>query len=298
MTRHSSQRGSFRPRDGTEPRRRRLSWLVKHPLVTFFVLAYVFSWWSWIPYAMGAFSNPIVGFGPFLAAIVVLLATHGKAGLVSLLHRMGRWRVGLRWYAVALMLPAVLAATATMLNVWFGADQPDPSELGTWTAILPTFAILLLVPGIGGAWEEPGWRGYALPRLQQHRSPLAASLVLAALVAGWHLPLIVAGQVHYSDVLLIMSAVVVVNWVFNKADGSVLIVMILHAVNNAVSGSYFSPMFSGTDSARQSWLLAGVWTLTAVGLLLLDAGKAPKPVQAQAAAAAGGTDPAPTGSLR
>src|SRR5207342_2130354 len=243
----------------------RISALVKrHRLTTFFILAYALSWWAWILYALGVFPNPVASFGPFLAAIVVLALTEGKVGLLGLFRRMVRWRVALGWYAVALLLPAVLAASATALNVLLGAQPPSAAQLGAWTGIFSTFAIVLLIPGFGGAWEEPGWRGYALPRLQSVRSALAASLILAALIAGWHLPLMVAGQVHYSDIVLILAAVIVFNWVFNNTGGSVLIIMLMHAANNAVSGSFFSPMFSGADSIRQSWLLALVWAVVAV----------------------------------
>jgi membrane protease YdiL (CAAX protease family) len=241
-----------------------LALVKRHPLTTFFILAYALSWWAWIPYAAGAFPNPIVSFGPFLAAVVVLAVTEGKAGLLGLFRRMVRWRVAPGWYAVALLLPAVLAASATALNVMLGAQPPSATQLGAWTGIFSTFAIVLLIPGFGGAWEEPGWRGYALPRLQSGRSALVASLILGALIAGWHLPLMVAGQVHYSDIVLIFAAVIVFNWVFNNAGGSVLIIMLMHAANNAVSGSFFSPMFSGADSIRQSWLLALVWAVVAV----------------------------------
>jgi uncharacterized protein len=243
----------------------------RHPLMTFFILAYALSWWAWILYALGLFPNPIASFGPFLAAIVVLALTEGKAGLVGLLRRMIRWRVAPGWYAVALFVPAVLAATATVLNVLLGAEPPSATEINAWTGLFPTFAILLLIPGFGGAWEEPGWRGYAFPRLQSHRSALVASLILGALIAGWHLPLMVAGQVHYSDIVLIFAGTIVFNWVFNNARGSVLIIMVMHAANNTVSGSFFSPMFSGSDSLRQSWLLALVWTVVAI-LVIIVAG--------------------------
>jgi CAAX protease family protein len=242
---------------------RTLALVRRHRLTTFFVLAYALSWWAWILYALGLFPNPIASFGPFLAAIVVLALTEGKAGILGLFRRMIRWRVSPGWYAVALLLPAVLAAIAAGLNVLLGA-QPSAAQLGAWPEIFSTFALVLLIPGVGGAWEEPGWRGYAVPRLQRGRSALVASLVLGVLIAGWHLPLMVAGQVHYSDIVLILAAVIVVNWVFNNASGSVLIVMLLHAANNAVSGSFFSPMFSGADSVRQSWLLALVWAAMAI----------------------------------
>jgi uncharacterized protein len=249
----------------------RISALVKrHRLTTFFILAYALSWWAWILYALGLFPNPIASFGPFLAAIVVLALTEGKAGLLGLFRRMVRWRIAPGWYAVALLLPAVLAASATALNVVLGAQPPSAAQLGAWSGIISTFAIVLLIPGVGGAWEEPGWRGYALPRLQSGRSALVASLILAALIAGWHLPLMVAGQVHYSDIVLILAAVIVFNWVFNNAKGSVLIIMLMHAANNAVSGSFFSPMFSGADSIRQSWLLALVWAAVAALVIIIS----------------------------
>jgi len=242
----------------------------RHPLTTFFILAYALSWWAWIPYAVGAFPNPVASFGPFLAAVVVLAMTEGKAGLLGLFRRMVRWRVAPGWYAVALLLPAVLAAAATALNVLLGAEPPSAAALNAWTGIFSTFAIVLLIPGVGGAWEEPGWRGYAVPRLQSGRSALVASLILAALIAVWHLPLMVAGQVHYSDIVLIVAAVIVFNWVFNNAKGSVLIIMLMHAANNAASGSFFSPMFSGADSIRQSWLLALVWAVVAVLVIAIS----------------------------
>jgi uncharacterized protein len=250
----------------------RISALVKrHRLTAFFILAYALSWWAWIPYALGVFPNPVASFGPFLAALVVLALTEGKTGLLGLFRRMIRWRVAPGWYAVALLLPAVLAIAATVLNVLLGAQPPSAVQLSKWTGLFSTFAIVLLVPGVGGAWEEPGWRGYAVPRLQNGRSALVASLILAVLIAGWHLPLMLVGQVHYSDIVLMVAGTIVYNWVFNNAKGSVLIIMLMHAANNAASGSFFSPMFSGADSIRQSWLLAIVWVVVA-GLVIAIAG--------------------------
>jgi membrane protease YdiL (CAAX protease family) len=186
-----------------------------------------------------------VGFGPFLAALVVLAITRGKTGVVGLLRRMVRWRVGLRWYAVALLLPVAISLTAAVFNVLLGAQAPSSVELGGWTGLFSTFFLLLLVFGIGGAWEEPGWRGYALPHLQVGRSTLFASLILGVLIVGWHLPLFKVGEIHWSDAVFIMGFVIVFNWVFNNANGSVLILMLMHTMNNTISGSFFGPMFSG-----------------------------------------------------
>lgn len=241
----------------------------RHPLIAFFVLTYALSWAAIPVWASGFYPNPVFSFGPFLAALIVPGLTWGKSGIGGLLRSMVRWRVGLRWYAVVL-LPAALAVAATVLNVLLGAQTPSSAELGGWTGLLPSFFFILLIPGLGGAWEEPGFRGYALPRLQVGRSALLASLVLGALWALWHLPLMVVGQVHYSDIVLVFAAAIVSTWLFNNANGSVLILMLFHAMNNTVSGSFFSPMFQGADSIRQSWLLAAVWCATAVLVILVS----------------------------
>src|SRR5215218_3644616 len=247
-----------------------LSVVKRHPLITFFVLTYALSWLAWPVWASGLYPiAPVFSFAPFLAALVVLAITLGKSGVGGLLRRMVRWRVGIRWYAAALLIPAGITVAAAMLNVLLGAQAPSSAELGGWTGLLPGFAIALLIPGLGGAWEEPGWRGYALPRLQAGRSALFAALILGVLIAGWHVPLMVVGDVHWSDIVLIIGAVIIFNWVFNNANGSVLIIMMMHAMNNTISGQFFSPMFSGADSVRQSWMLAAVWCAVAIVVVIL-----------------------------
>ena len=247
-----------------------MSLVKRHPLIAFFVLALALSWWPWILYAFGLYPAPIASFGPFLAALVVLAITQGKSGIGGLLRRMVRWRVGIRWYAVALLLPVGIALAATALNVLLGAQAPSAADLGGWTGLFSTFALALLIPGIGGTWEEPGWRGFALPRLQAGRSALVASLILGAVWALWHLPFVVAtGQMGGWDIVIIMAWTLVLTWVYNGTGGSVLIIMMMHAMFNTLSGSFISPLaFSGADSVRQSWLLAAVWCAVAVAVVM------------------------------
>ena len=247
-----------------------MSLVKRHPLIAFFVLTWALSWWPWILYAFGLSPTPIASFGPFLAALVVLAITQGKSGIGGLLRRMVRWRVGIRWYAVALLLPVGIALAATALNVLLGAQAPSAADLGGWTGLFSTFAVVLLIPGAGGAWEEPGWRGFALPSLQAGRSALVASLILGAVWALWHLPLVVAtGQMGGWDIVIILAWTLVLTWVYNGTGGSVLIVMLFHAMFNTVSGSFISPLaFSGADSVRQSWLLAAVWCAVAVAVVM------------------------------
>jgi membrane protease YdiL (CAAX protease family) len=236
------------------------------PLAWFFAWAFVLSWATWpIVLATGA-GPPVLGFGPFLAAVLVLALGEGGHGVLRLLQAMVRWRVPWQWWATALLLPVLLTAAAAGLNVALGAPAPTAADLGRWPDAALTAVLILCVPFIGGAWEEPGWRGFALPRLLGRFSPLAASVLLGAVWAAWHLPVLVSGDQHWSDLLLVVLASVVFTWVFGNARASVLIAMVMHAMNNAVSGEYVSPMFTGADSTRQSWLLVVVWGVTAVAV--------------------------------
>jgi membrane protease YdiL (CAAX protease family) len=124
----------------------------RHPLVVFFALAYALTW----PVIPLVSVSPLLGFpalfGPALAAVIVAAVTDGKPGLIDLLGRMVRWRVGARWYAVALGLPTVLALTAAGLHLLLGAQTSvDFGELSVLN-----FVVFALIVG-----EELGWRGYA-----------------------------------------------------------------------------------------------------------------------------------------
>jgi hypothetical protein len=108
-----------------------------------------------------------------------------------------------------------------------------------------------------------------VPRLQVGHSALFASLILWVVLMVWHLPLFIVGEIHWADLVLFLGFVIVFNWVFNNANGSVLILMLMHAMNNTISGSFFGPMFSGADSVRSAWLVAGLWCAVAIVVVVV-----------------------------
>ena len=136
----------------------------------------------------------------------------------------------------------------------------------------------LAYPRPGRRWEEPGFRGFALPRLERRFGILAGPLVLGGLWVAWHLPLFLAGQILLPDVLTIIAASVVIAGVLQSARQSVLIAMLLHATNNAVGGGYASQLFHGADSIRLGLLTAGVWWVLAIVVMVWRGTTRPQPI--------------------
>ena len=206
----------------------------------------------------------ILGCGPFLGAVAVLAVTAGSSGIKALFRSMvqvagRRPLVGARDPRPARPLRHSRRCS-TLRSV---PRCPPQTSSGTWTNVAPTALAILLIPVIGGAWEEPGWRGFALPRLLRERSPLVASLILGVALVD----LAPAGLFRRRPALVRSRPCRArdhrLTWFFQNALQSVLLAMVLHAMNNTISGEYFSQMFEGSDSTRQSWMLVVTWGIAA-----------------------------------
>src|SRR5919107_4871234 len=180
--------------------------LARHPLVFFFVIAYAGTWLVEMPYVLsedGAgllpYSSPlaqwmmpvIIFMGPFLAAFIMTGATEGREGVGRFLRRFGLWRVGLGWYLFVLIgIPAILVLSVIVLpGVLASFEGQGLASSGISLAPLPLLSLFVYVLFHGPLAEEPGWRGFALPRLQSLHGPLVGTLILGPLWALWHLPL-------------------------------------------------------------------------------------------------------------
>src|SRR5262245_57398402 len=104
------------------------------------------------------------GAGPLLAAIIVLAIFEGRSGLRDLFARIGKWQLGMRWYLIVFVLP--LALTSVSLLFGFLANGTQMLELNPKLPVAYFLPFLLYMLIFTGLWEEPGWRGFALPRLQ------------------------------------------------------------------------------------------------------------------------------------
>jgi membrane protease YdiL (CAAX protease family) len=130
------------------------------------------------------------------------------------------------------------------------------------------FLIRLVNPMDGPLGEEPGFRGFAIPRLQARWSPLASVTILAVLVAIWHLPLVVVDNIGPVGLITTFSITFFYFWLFNRTGGSVLLTLLAHMAQGAVKFGDFG--LPASDLARQEWMECVVWSAIAVGLVVFD----------------------------
>jgi len=227
------------------------SLLARHPLVSYFLFAFGFSWLMFLPgllvyYGVLSLSTQAVRsfaiaglLGPILSGFIMTGVIEGWPGISRLLRRIICWRVGLRWYLFALIgLPAVMLL-ATIIRP--GAlESLDVSAQPITLAYLNAFVGMAFIGG--PLFEEPGWTGFAQPRLQQMYGPLLGGLLLGGLWALWHFPGFLIPSEEIRDIpprgtvldfavfaLALVGLRLIIIWVVNNTRDSVLMAILMHA---------------------------------------------------------------------
>ncbi|MEP7197540.1 MAG: type II CAAX endopeptidase family protein [Saprospiraceae bacterium] len=217
-------------------------------LLTFFGLAYLISWTIWFPlYAniFGLTNLPTIpfhhgfgGLGPLIASFLTTFIFLKTEGIKTLLKRCFQVKP-LIYLTIALFSPFLLAIIASFLNYFINSQPIILTGLLT-TNEFPNFNLLtffiynLIFFGIG---EEVGWRGFALPRLQNKMNALTASIALTFFWALWHLPLFfyrtgyntmdMAGI--FGWVFSLLTGSILLTWLFNSTRANILICAIFHS---------------------------------------------------------------------
>jgi len=221
------------------------TWIDRHRIGAFLAITYAFTWTvqgvllasgmepSWTHSILIGFG----GFGPPVGAAVVLWASGGD--LRQWIGQFFHWRIGIKWWAIALGLPFVILAVGVGLFIALGGPI-DPRSLP-----FPGVYLFVLAWGTvwGGGQEDLGWRGFMLPLLQEKYSALVSSVLVGVAWAGWHLPLFINpttthGGWPLSQQLLwlvsILAGSVLWTWMYNSTGGSVLAVAVFHAGVNGM----------------------------------------------------------------
>jgi uncharacterized protein len=266
----------------------------RFPVLSFFTLAFGVSWLLWTPYILsdhglglepdiripgGGLGSQLIGvlpgayLGPLGAAFTVTALAEGRAGLRHWAHRLTHWKVGWRWFfAVLLIVPtAILLAPLALPKTWGHVAMPS-------LMILALYVPLLLMQIITtAAAEEPGWRDFALPRMQERFGPILGTTLLGLLWGAWHLPLFLTEwggpeKTWWLPVIFIVGCVplsLVMTWVFNRTNQSVPLIMLLHAGINTTYSLVWAEVYPTLESNDTMWgqLIAS----TAAALILIIA---------------------------
>ncbi|GAA1745581.1 type II CAAX endopeptidase family protein [Nonomuraea sp. AD125B] len=269
----------------------------RRPLLSFFILANLLSWVAWLPYILSRNGTGVLDFefpallgtsqllgmlpgaylGPIFSAYLVTRIAEGKEGVRRWVGRMTKWRVSWVWYLVtAIGVPAAIIVTC--LAMTDGQFTAPPAAV--LAAYIPSLLLQMVTTGLA---EEPGWRDFALARMQRRFGALGSTIILGPLWGLWHLPLFLSEWGGYPDVspqrILEFVAFcctfnVVVTWVFNRTGQSLPLIMLLHvSVNNFMSVAFAEvfPTLATPELASRVTLLAG--TTGAVVVLIATRGR-------------------------
>jgi membrane protease YdiL (CAAX protease family) len=169
-----------------------------YPVLTYFVLTFIFTWGCMatavypdgfpIPeeqfQTSGALVYVAMLIGPSGAAILLTGLLDGRAGFRELIGRLLKWRVSIRWYAVALLTAPLLMTTILLVLSIISPEfqptifTPDGNPAMVLSAVVAGLAV--------GLFEEIGWTGFAVPRLRSRYSVLNTGLLVGVVWGAWH----------------------------------------------------------------------------------------------------------------
>jgi membrane protease YdiL (CAAX protease family) len=227
------------------------NWIKKHPLTAYFSLAFLITWilisplvlsaLNLLPFKVSEHWHSLGALGPIGAALIVTAMIGGKAGLSEFWGRLTKWKVGAGRIFISIFSPFVMFLLSVLIVQVSGNASLDFGKLTS--SEYTTFAGLgiLLLPAIAyGIGEEAGWRGFALPRLQNGRNALWATFLLSIFWALWHIPMFFY-RFEFSIGMVIgffiglFAGAIWMTFLYNSTGGSTLMVALWHTTWNIVN---------------------------------------------------------------
>lgn len=227
------------------------SWLRRFPLTAYFAIAYLVTWTLLMPLALSARGvltarvppewHALGALGPLTAAFLVTRAAGGGPAVRAWLSGFARWRTHPAWWLLAVGSPFALFAVSAVLVRLAGGDWPDLARLRLPAYANRSWLVDLLFVGTlaYGFGEEPGWRGFALPRLELRSGPLGATLILTPLWAIWHWPAFLYRPAYQGGLPTVvgflfglLAGAIVLTFLYDGTRGSLLLVALWHVLIN------------------------------------------------------------------
>ena len=262
----------------------------RHPLWSYLVIAYVFSWALWSvllfttsPDAMQAGPAPsffilaaLGGLGPSVAGILTASIVDGREGRRDLFARFRQWRVGFGWYVAALFITPLIGLATLAVERALGMPT------AAWKAMAGSLPVSVIYPIFAALGEEFGWRGFLLPRLQRQRSALASSLTVGVAWGLWHIPtqvlafrqyglLAVVANVFVTHLLGVTAQTIVMTWIHNSRKQSLLLMVLCH-YSITFTAMFLFPLSMSVAEGLQHWLVYAAFYWLAAGIIVAIAG--------------------------
>ena len=275
------------------------AFIKSHPLLSYFALVFAISWGGFvlavgpggIPATPEQFTTmPLLAIlavlaGPSVAGILLTGLVYGREGFRNLLTRITRWRVGARWYAVALLTaPLVFTAVLIPLSLISPVFLPGIFASDAKVSIVLMSIVVGLIVGI---FEELGWTGFAVPTLLRLRyGILRTGLIVGVLWGAWHLlgndiwaSVAIAGDLPLALFVVLgglsllvgqlLAYRVLMVWAYERTNGSLLLAILMHA-SYAASTFILNPVvgpgaMSGSSLLTYDLVLAAaLWIVVGV----------------------------------
>jgi uncharacterized protein len=264
-----------------------VAWLKRFPVLGGFVLMFAFTWpidlWAaadshgWVSVPPPPVLPLLVGYGFVAASLIMTGLIAGRRGIRALLSQFLVWRFGVLWYAIILLSPALMDLAAIAIHVLLGADLPDFSQPFARQLVGPSASLWATLPlfflfGVLTNGEEIGWRGYALPKLQDRHGALVASVIIGVVWAFWHVPkfLTEGSAQDYSFWLYVVDTIakaILFTWIYNSTGSSLLSVTLFHASLNA--SAVFLPILpAAVGDVRPTLISVGLHCVLATAVVL------------------------------
>jgi len=262
-----------------------LNFIKRYPVLIYFILTFVISWGGFVLVVGGPSGFPgdpeqfekllpyvawAMLAGPSIAGLLLTGLTRGKAGFLELFSRLLKWRVGVGWYAFAilpaLLLPVLVLFLLSQTSLIFTTND----KIGV--------LVSSIVAGISIVLEEIGWTGFAVPRLRQRYSILITGLIVGFLWGAWHFlqGLWISGTYAgglslavymplsvLSGVAQLTAYRILLVWIYDRT-GSLLVTTLMHASLTISTIFIFRPLAIGAAFLTNAWLLAAaLWFIVA-----------------------------------
>jgi membrane protease YdiL (CAAX protease family) len=258
-------------------------------LIVYFLLAFGITWGlsiiatkDLLPFAIPVplrnISGILLHYGPALAAIILVGVTGGRSSLREFLGKLGHWRVGIGWYLFVFLFPPLVHLAAVVIDVLLGGQWPpfmSAAAVGSPAGVNPAIFIPIVFLAVffqAGLAEEIGWRGYALPGLQQRYGALTSSIILGIFWWLWHFHPVnfpAYRPTAFSFLFNILAFTILLTWIYNNTDGSILMAVLFHTVSNVCDWIIPTSMAAANITSTRPSIIQGILTwIFAIGIIM------------------------------